>query len=318
MNQKRDALASTSETPTEGENVESLKKEPVENVEKEPESPPSKKICPNKPSDDEGKLSTEEASAEVVEGKDMRKFKRGMIKEDPYIFLGDEDSDLASVREFYGISTELPSKHFLVRSTGATKKRHIYLVSEKVNLLMTHNKHLKIINTGVRVVTRSPFRAGKEEHGIEFRLVQDGLQLTNSFIKNRVVSVTLNDLLAIMTQHETKISEFDVKTQEAMERVDMGCVIWHYDVTETDNQGGPLTADLWLCGHKGRVMAQVMLNKEERKHYLRILGVPIPKELQIEVKGPGWGDKPSGDNVNEADASTAAKVDEIAPQAKED
>lgn len=253
------------------------------------DSPPAKKSCPEEVIGSEDSVVPSERDTEKEETSQPTKIKRGMIKEDPYIFLDDRDTDLRDVREFYGISNELPSKLFLVRSTGATKKRHIYLVSEKVNIVMTENKHLKVINTGVKVVTRSPFRAGKVEHGVEFRLVQDGLPLIQNFVSNRIIAVTYQDLVAVISKNETKMTDFDQRTQILMEKIDMGCVVWHYTAGKIEDQP-ELSSDLWLCGHKGRVCAQVMLNRDERKHYLRILGVPIPSELEKEVKGPSWGD----------------------------
>eukprot|EP00111_Clytia_hemisphaerica_P020275 TCONS_00059757-protein len=224
------------------------------------------------------------------------KVKRGAIKEDPYIFLDDSDKDLSDIRKFYGLSPELPSKQFLVRSTGAIKKRHIYLVSEKVHQVMSENKHLKIINTGVKIVTRSPFRAGQAEHGVEFRLVQDGLQLVEKFLKNRIVPIRSGDLVNLISNFEAKTAGFDLETQATMEKIDMGCVVWHLDTSKTKEGEISLSSDLFLCGHMGRNAVQVMLNKEDRRHYLRLLGVPIPEELGRVVKGPSWGDQPAKEN----------------------
>jgi len=276
--------------------------EEIQQYEVEPDSPPTKKVCSDEVEPEEP-IDTESNEADVAP--QNLKIKRGVIKEDPYIFLDDTDQDLADIRKFYGLSSELASKQFLVRSTGAIRKRHIYLVSENVHRVMSENKHIKIINTGVRVVTRSPFRAGKADHGLEYRLVQDGLQLVHGFLKNRIIQVTLPDLIALVSQYETKMAALNQETQTEMEKTEMGCVVWHYDVS-TATESDPLSSDLWLCGHKGRNSAQVMLNKEERKHYLRILGVPIPEDLEQQIKGPNWGDQPK-----KTDKSTEEEVADL-------
>jgi len=77
----------------------------------------------------------------------QKKFKRGMIKEDPYFFLDDEDADIKDLRLRYGISQELPTNQFLVRCNEG-KKRHIYLVSESVHRIMSQNmSSLKVCKT---------------------------------------------------------------------------------------------------------------------------------------------------------------------------
>ena len=278
------------EVPEETNTVEANKEEnPGEDTASDDE-PASKQPC------------IDEESLNKPDESQPTKIKRGAIKEDPYIFLDDTDKDLSDIREFYGLSLELPSKQFLVRSTGATKKRHIYLVSEKVHQVMSENKHLKVINTGVKIVTRSPFRAGQAEHGVEFRLVQDGLQLVEKFLKNRIVPIRSGDLVNLLSNFEAKTSGFDPETQALMEKIDMGCVIWHLDASKTKEGEKSLSSDLFMCGHMGRNAVQVMLNKEDRRHYLRLLGVPIPEELNRVTKGPSWGDQPAKNNQQDKKA----------------
>lgn len=216
-----------------------------------------------------------------------KRIKRGVITEDPYLFLTDDDEDLKSIRNFYGMSTNLPSCQLLVRSS-TEKKRHIYLVSKAVHKIMSSNSNLKIINTGVRIVTRSPFRAGLEQHGTEYRLVQDGIHLAQKYLSNRIVEISESDMIVLITNSDTNVELLREETRSAMDAMDMGCVVWHYIASSSPDN--TLTSDIWLCGHNGRKIAQCMLAKEERKHFLRILGAPIPQELLEKVKGKSWGD----------------------------
>ena len=64
----------------------------------------------------------------------------------------------------------------------------------------------------------------------------------------------------------------------------MGCIVWQYRAPDDQSLDRKLTTDVWFCGHIGRKTVQIMLSKEERKHFLRILGAPIPKELQEKEK----------------------------------
>lgn len=212
-----------------------------------------------------------------------KKIRRGMIKEDPFLFLDNSDHDLQQIRKFYNLSDELPSQHFLVRSTGG-KKNHIYLVSQSVHKIMTSNSNLKVINTGVRVVTRSSFRAGSTEHGMEYRLVQDGIHLLQKYIGKRVAQITLDDMILLISNSETNIDELCEHTRQSLKAKEMGCIVWQYRASDDQSLDRKLTTNVWFCGHIGRKTVQIMLSKEERKHFLRILGAPIPKELQEKAK----------------------------------
>lgn len=216
-----------------------------------------------------------------------KRFRRGMIKEDPYVFLDDTDKELANLRKFYDLSMELPSHQFLVRNNQG-KKRHIYLVSESIHKIMSANENLKVINTGLRVVSRTDFKAGVNDHGVPFRLVQDGVHLISNFIKNRIITIPYGDLITLATYGDTSFENLSIPTKEKLNEFDMGCVVWYYPAQpEKDNV---LTSDIWLCGHYGKNTVQCMISKDERKHFIRLLGIPMPADLDFKVKGPGWGD----------------------------
>merc|ERR1712080_765873 len=110
------------------------------------------------------------------------------IKEAPYIFLDETDKELSDVRQFYKVSSELPSHQFLVRGNEG-KKRHIYLVSTGVHKIISVNTNLKIINTGLRIASRSQFSAGANENGLSYRLVQDGVYLMSRYITERIILI---------------------------------------------------------------------------------------------------------------------------------
>ena len=149
---------------------------------------------------------------------------------------------------------------------------------------MTSNSNLKVINTGVRVVTRSSFRAGSTEHGMEYRLVQDGIHLLQKYIGKRVAQITLDDMILLISNSETNIDELCEHTRQSLKAKEMGCIVWQYRASDDQSLDRKLTTDVWFCGHIGRKTVQIMLSKEERKHLLRILGAPIPKELQEKAK----------------------------------
>lgn len=239
------------------------------------------------------------ASDEKLSSPPKKKFRRGMIKEAPYIFLDDNDEELSAIRKFYTVSSELPSSQFLIRDNEG-KMRHMYLVSEDIQKIISMNPNLKIINTGLRVFSRSAFDAGAKENAVSYRLVQDGSHLMSNYIKERKVPITHKDLVALLIHGETSTDNLDINTKECLQNITMGCVLWKYlpaAITE-DGSENQLTAEIWLCGHYGTKVVQCMVTKEEKKHFLRLLGVPIPDEMDVKVKGPSWGD--TNDDKEEA------------------
>ena len=209
-----------------------------------------------------------------------KKIKRGAIREDPYIFLNEDDEDIKAVRVFYNLSADLPSKQLLVRSVGTGKKRHIYLVSKGVHNIMTLNKNLRIINTGVRIVTRSALRAGTDDHGVEYRLVQEGINLIIKYISNRIITISYNDMLILLSNFDVPFELLSENTRVALSSIEMGCIVWLFKAEESNT----ISADLWFCGHQGKKVVQCMLTKEERKHFLRLLAAPIPEDLHLKFK----------------------------------
>ncbi|XP_065655469.1 RNA cytosine-C(5)-methyltransferase NSUN2 [Hydra vulgaris] len=220
--------------------------------------------------------TSDEVSSEPVK----KKFKRGSIKEDPYIFLSEDDPDINAIRVFYNLSDNLPSKQLLVRSLGTGKKRHIYLVSKAVHNIMTHNKNIRIINTGVRIVTRSALKAGTNDHGVEYRLVQEGINLIIKYISSRIITISYNDMLMLLSNFDLPFEKLSQEAQTALTSVEMGCIIWLFKAEANYT----ISSDLWFCGHQGKKVVQCMLSKEERKHFLRLLAAPIPEDFHLQFK----------------------------------
>lgn len=75
-------------------------------------------------------------------------------KEDPYVFLKEDDHVWSQLKDFYKLSNEFNPLCLLTRSLSE-KKKNIYFCSEQIRDLLLCNEDLvKIINTGVKTFVR--------------------------------------------------------------------------------------------------------------------------------------------------------------------
>lgn len=249
-----------------------------------------------------------------AKGRGSRKFKRGAFKEDPFIFLTDEDPILSHLRKYYNISMELPSHNFMIRCTEG-KKRHIYVLTPSAADIMKHNQELKVINTGVRVISRSSFKAGlTEESGSEYRLCQEGINIVRHYMSARVVPITREDAVLLIKEGETRKENLSMVTKQKLLEYDMGCIVWKY--VADPSVANSLTSDLWLCGHHGNNVVQCMLAKDERKHFLRLFQEPIPPSLITQANNSRRDDRDQKEDAVEAVAKQEAES-ESAAQSKD-
>ncbi|ESN96523.1 hypothetical protein HELRODRAFT_68497, partial [Helobdella robusta] len=197
-----------------------------------------------------------------------KKQKHFGYKEDPFIFLKQNDPMWKPIIEFYGISDDFPFDQLMVRcDTG--KKRNIYFVSSVIKQLVQKNEDkFKFINFGVKILSRSV----SKDVECEFRLVQDGLHLLYPYITKRVVKVTRADVVTLLSSENPYINRFSKLAHDQMQSLDQGgCVFLYEPSPDTD---GP-NCRLILCGWKGKVSCRSFLPKADRGHYLRLCGAEL-------------------------------------------
>ncbi|CAG7816855.1 unnamed protein product [Allacma fusca] len=197
------------------------------------------------------------------------------FKEDPYIFLMQDDPIWDPIRKFYCLEN-LKSSNFLTRSVDG-KKRNIYFVTNLVKDIITNNEStVKIINTGVKVLARCG--QNNKWTASDFRLAQEGLKSMLPYIKGRRVTITQEDLVILLTnEDETKpplLTAFDPETQVQLEPLERGsCVL--VIKSRTDNEGPPFCLE--LVGWRGATSLRGYVPKQERIHYIRLCGGDISK-----------------------------------------
>nr|XP_033785631.1 RNA cytosine C(5)-methyltransferase NSUN2 isoform X3 [Geotrypetes seraphini] len=192
------------------------------------------------------------------------------FKEDPFVFISEEDPLFPPIQEFYALDPSFPKMNLLTR-TQEGKKRQLYMVSKELrNVLLNNSEKMKIINTGIKVLCRNN---DGEQYGCAYRLAQEGIYTLYPFIKARIITVSIEDIKVLLTQENPFLSKFSSVTQKQAKDLAMGSIILKYepDLQKLDTLQCPII----LCGWRGKTSVLSFVPKNERLHYLRMMGVEV-------------------------------------------
>ena len=152
----------------------------------------------------------------------------------------------------------------------AVKRNNFYFSSPLVrNVLENNIDRVKIINTGIKAFTKC------ENKGTTcaYRLAQEGSQMTIPFLgPDRVVRPTLQDLRTLLVVDDTEVppalTAVDPATTRRLEELPTGCIALVYEGPSEDG----IDIKLELVGWKGKASVRAYVPKQERVHYLRLVG----------------------------------------------
>lgn len=203
----------------------------------------------------------------------FKKVRHYGYKEDPFIFLKQDDEMWTPVRDFFGISPEFPFSQLMVRcETG--KKRNIYFVSPVVRDLVQQNENkFKFINLGVKILSRSVSKSVE----CEFRLVQDGLHILYPYITKRIVQVVKDDVVTLLSSENPYITRMSAQAADQLNGIDQGGCVFVYK--PEPGLDGP-SCRLLICGWKGKVSCRSFIPKSDRGHFLRLCGVELTDKAE--------------------------------------
>jgi len=204
------------------------------------------------------------------------------FKEDPFVFLTDEDEHWSSIKEFYGIDDSFPVSQLLVRSFHG-KKRNIYLVSKAVKDVMeTVDDSHKVINTGMKVFAR----AENDNVKCSFRLMQEGIEAILPFISKRKVLITQEDVAILLSQNRPFCDQFSSTTKEQFEKIEgQGCIVYVYDPNGPCSKArDTIRCRLIFCGWKAKVSTRLQVSKFDKAHYQVLCGIQ-PSDDSFQGKG---------------------------------
>ncbi|KAB1281340.1 tRNA -methyltransferase [Camelus dromedarius] len=202
-----------------------------------------------------------------------KKMKLFGFKEDPFVFIPEDDPLFPPIQKFYALDPSFPKMNLLTRTTEG-KKRQLYMVSKELrNVLLNNSERMKVINTGIKVWCRN--NSG-EEFDCAFRLAQEGIYTLYPFINSRIITVSIEDVKILLTQENPFFRKLSSETYSQAKDMAKGSVVLKYepDPTKPDTLRCPIV----LCGWRGKASIRTFVPKNERLHYLRMMGLEVSAE----------------------------------------
>ncbi|KAB0369616.1 hypothetical protein FD755_018609 [Muntiacus reevesi] len=248
-----------------------------------------------------------------------KKMKLFGFKEDPFVFIPEDDPLFPPIQKFYALDPSFPKTNLLTRTTEG-KKRQLYMVSKELrNVLLNNSERMKVINTGIKVWCRN--NSG-EEFDCAFRLAQEGIYTLYPFINSRIITVSLEDVQVLLTQENPFFRKLSSEAYSQVKDMAKGSVVLKYEPDPTKPDA--LQCPIVLCGWRGKASVRTFVPRNERLHYLRMMGLEVPagKKRAGAAGAPGAGTASPAEPEDGVDAASPAEpedgVDAASPAEPED
>ncbi|KAH0618043.1 hypothetical protein JD844_016993 [Phrynosoma platyrhinos] len=227
---------------------------------------------------DEVPVATEQGSSETVEVTATTEGKDG----NSLVNESTEAKKDGVCGTFYALDPSFPKMNLLTR-TQEGKKRQLYMVSKEIrNVLLNNSEKLKVINTGIRVWCRN---SDGEQFGCAFRLAQEGIYTLYPFINARIVNANIEDVKVLLTEENPFLSKFSNEACNQLKGMAMGSIVLKYE--PDSNKPDTLQCPIVLCGWLGKTSLRAFVPKNEKLHYLRMMGVEVFKAKRKEENTEG-------------------------------
>lgn len=179
------------------------------------------------------------------------------------------------------------------------------MVSKELrNVLLNNSEKMKVINTGIKVLCRNN---DGEQYGCAFRLAQEGIYTLYPFINARIIAVSMADIKVLLTQENPFFSKFSKTTQMQTKDLPMGSIVLKYD--PDPELPDTLQCAIVLCGWRGKTSIRSFVPKNERLHYLRMMGVDVFREKREDGRKGAGDSKSCTENVEEQEVGSECKTE---------
>jgi len=192
-------------------------------------------------------------------------------KEDPFMYFEENEAAFSEVKEYFQLSDDLQASMFLTRCKDLTKKNTLYFTSKLVrNLITSNTDRVKIINAGVKSFAKCENKGAT----CTFRLAQEGALMTIPFLGKRIIYPTKKDLQTLLLcsdiDHPPSLTEMEPETLSQLNALDTGSVAFIYEEKQTGNDLPSIKLE--IVGWKGKASVRAYVPKNDRIHYLRLIG----------------------------------------------
>ncbi|ETE62867.1 tRNA (cytosine(34)-C(5))-methyltransferase [Ophiophagus hannah] len=176
---------------------------------------------------------------------------------------------------FYALDPSFPKMNLLTR-TQEGKKRQVYMVSKEIrDVLLNNSEKLKVINTGIKVWCRN-----NDGDGCAFRLAQEGIYTLHPFISARTIKAGIEDIKILLTEENPFLSRFSNESRSQLNGMAMGSIVLKYEPDQSKQDTHQCS--VLLCGWLGKTSLRAFVPKNERLHYLRMMGLEVFKAKRKE------------------------------------
>eukprot|EP00049_Salpingoeca_infusionum_P004386 m.78659 g.78659 ORF g.78659 m.78659 type:complete len:797 (-) comp12542_c0_seq1:1531-3921(-) len=224
-----------------------------------------------------------DATADILPSVPEKAFAAG--RENPYIFLSGEAEKRAildELEDFYGL-TGFPRQLVLTRSEGG-KKNQLYMISEFGKALLEANlpHGLRVVNTGVRVFTRTDNR--KKDVYSPFRLCQEGASIIVPYMTKRVIQVSATDLFRIMQEDTPFVDTLSAPVQRQLLDFSEGAIALKVAAGEPKlRNNGNIHCDVLTVGWRGQRTVRCLIAKPDRMHFKLLMGSSLEEAHDDEI-----------------------------------
>ncbi|EMP28679.1 tRNA (cytosine(34)-C(5))-methyltransferase [Chelonia mydas] len=165
----------------------------------------------------------------------------------------------------------------------------------------------RVINTGIKVWSRN---SDGEQFGCAFRLAQEGIYTLYPFVNARIINVCIEDVKVLLTQENPFLSKFTSETHKRVKDLAMGSIVLKYepDPSKPDTLQCPIV----LCGWHGKTSLRAFVPKNERLHYLRMMGVEVFKAKRKEEDFESKTEEGDQDNAKHMEEEMDIEHNELA------
>ncbi|KAI9596681.1 S-adenosyl-L-methionine-dependent methyltransferase [Syncephalis fuscata] len=193
--------------------------------------------------------------------------------EGPFKLLSANNTSIAEICEFYGLSNEFPRDQILVRSDVEENNKTLFLVSGTVKKILqaADIARLKLVHTGIRVFIRNE---GSNERAFRYRLQADGLGVVAPLLSpTRVVNAHLDDLRALVLHQNPLLDDLTPETNKSLDELQPGCCVLRFDPSPYPEL--TMYEMLYIPVWRARISVNLLLSKQEKRSLGFRIGIDI-------------------------------------------